>query len=45
MEVKSTLFGTWRVDEVLISCKSCGSDDIAKAREAQAKRAPPTPPR
>lgn len=40
MKVKSTLYGKWRVDEVVASCKACGSDDIAKAREAQEARPP-----
>lgn len=40
MEVKSTLYGKWRVDEVRAACTACGSEDIAKARELQAKKPP-----
>jgi hypothetical protein len=38
LEVKSTRYGQWRVDEVLLKCDACGSDDILKAREAQEKQ-------
>ena len=40
LEVKSTLYGKWRVDTVVTACNTCGSDDIAKAREEQAKKEP-----
>jgi hypothetical protein len=39
MQVKSTLFGKWRVDEVVASCQACGSTDIAKARDANEAKA------
>ena len=40
IEVKSTLYGKWRVDEVTACCQACGSDDIAKARDSQEAQAP-----
>jgi uncharacterized Zn finger protein len=39
LEVKSSHYGQWRVDEVLVNCAACGSDDILKAREEQKKSA------
>lgn len=31
LAIEVTLFGTWRVDELLTACPACGSGDIQKA--------------
>lgn len=38
IEITATVYGQWKVEKVLRSCGSCGSDDIKRAREALAEK-------
>lgn len=37
IHIEVTVFGTWRVEGVLLPCRACESTDIQKAREASKK--------
>lgn len=40
LEVKSTIFGTWTVEEVVAPCDVCSSKDLKAARKVKAANPP-----